>query len=73
MMRRLKRIGRFLDAVMHHPRVPRWLKVGLGVLLVIPGPIDEALAAVILLGLALAHRDVVAECWEGTRTSRMTR
>jgi hypothetical protein len=55
---------------MRHPRVPRWIKYMLGVLLLIPGPIDEFLALVVLMCIGVWKRDIVKECW---RTSAIPR
>jgi hypothetical protein len=64
---RIKHVGRFLAHVTKHERIPRWLKVGLIVLLLIPGPIDEALAAMILIPLFIIKRDIMVECWDRAR------
>jgi hypothetical protein len=49
--------------VNQHPKVPKWVKYLLGVLLIIPGPVDEFLAMSVLVVLAIWHWDVVTECW----------
>lgn len=64
---RAHRLWRFAKAVMRHPRVPGWLKYALGVMLLIPGPVDEMIAVVVLVIVAVARWDVVRESWEVSR------
>jgi hypothetical protein len=59
----LRQCWRFVKAVNQHPKVPKWVKYLLGVLLIIPGPVDEFLAMSVLVVLAIWHWDVVTECW----------
>lgn len=54
---------RFVKAVNRHPRVPKWIKYMLGVLLIIPGPVDEFLALIVLVGIGCWKREIVRECW----------
>ncbi len=58
-----RRLARFMREVLRDPRVPRWLKWGLVVLLAIPGPVDELAASVVLVILAVARWEIVRECW----------
>lgn len=66
-MSKIKHVLRFLGHVVKHERIPRWLKIGLIVLLAIPGPIDEALAAIVLIPLFIIKRDIMVECWDRAR------
>ena len=64
MRARVAHLARFLRVIVTHPRVPRWVRYGLVVLLAIPGPFDEAAAAIVLAVVAWRRWDVVCECWE---------
>lgn len=59
--------SRFLRAILKHPRIPRWVRWSLLVLLAIPGPVDEALALVVLAALAIVYRHEVSTVWRATR------
>jgi hypothetical protein len=67
MRTRLRHFARFLRAIVKHPRLPRWVRYGLVVLLLIPGPVDEALALVVLLAVAVVYRREVSATWVQTR------
>ena len=48
--------------VVRDPRLPRWLKgLALFAVLPIPGPVDEAVALLVLLLVAVRHRGLVLE------------
>lgn len=59
----VRMVGRFLAAVLRHPDIPRWVRWLLAAVLIIPGPVDECAASVLLAALAIRHRRVIAECW----------
>ena len=68
-MARVRRCARFIRIVVTHPRLPKWARWGLLVLLAIPGPVDELAALLVLAVVAVVYRDEVRRCWEASRES----
>jgi hypothetical protein len=66
-MTTLRHIARFMGKLCRHKGIPKWLRIGLVILLLIPGPVDELIAAAVLVPLAVWRREIIAECWAASR------
>jgi hypothetical protein len=64
-IRRLVRFGRLVAT---DRRLPRVVRYGLAVLLLIPGPVDELVALPAVIAVLIWRRAVIVDCWE--RSSR---
>jgi hypothetical protein len=59
----LMRVLRFGKLVATDRRLPRPVRYGLVVCLLIPGPVDELLAIPAILAVLVWRRQVVFDCW----------
>lgn len=67
MIAHARRLVRFGSLVATDKRLPRVVRYGLAVCLLIPGPVDELLAIPAVVAVLVWRRAVVVDCWNRSR------